>query len=123
VRLLLDTHVLLWWDSGARLTREAIRAIHEADTVYVSAASAWEIEIKRALGKVEGDRTVATAVSECGFEELPVCIEHTEALRQLPALHRDPFDRLLAAQAIAESLTLVTRDPALLAYPVRTLRA
>lgn len=123
MKLLLDTHVLLWWDTGARLTREASHAIRDADEVYVSAASAWEIEIKRALGKIHGTRSLAEAAAAYGFLELPVLFRHADALRTLPPLHRDPFDRLLVAQAQSEQLVLVTRDPTILGYPVPVLRA
>ncbi|MCE2903375.1 MAG: type II toxin-antitoxin system VapC family toxin [Gemmatimonas sp.] len=123
MRLLLDTHVLIWWDQGARLSREALRAIREADEVFVSSVSAWEIEIKRALGKVVANRTIAEAAQASGFSELPVLMRHTEQLRGLEPLHRDPFDRLLVAQARSESVVLVTRDPQVLAYGVPTIRA
>ena len=123
MRLLLDTHVLIWWDEGARLSPAADRAIREADQVYVSAVSGWEIAIKTALGRLKTRRTVADAAGSSGFEELPVLLRHAEVLAGLPRHHRDPFDRMLAAQAIAERLTLVTRDPAFKRDPVRMLRA
>jgi PIN domain nuclease of toxin-antitoxin system len=89
----------------------------------VSAASGWEVAIKASLGKLNSDRPVSDAVTESGFEELPVRLAHTELVRWLPNHHRDPFDRLLVAQAVSEGLTLVTRDRAFDAYDVRVLRA
>jgi PIN domain nuclease of toxin-antitoxin system len=123
VRLLLDTHVLIWWDEGARLSREARSAIEEADQVYVSAVSGWEIAIKTALGRLRPLRTVAEAIEDSGFEELPVRLRHAEALASLPQHHRDPFDRMLLAQARADGLTLVSRDAAFQAYRTPLIRA
>jgi PIN domain nuclease of toxin-antitoxin system len=123
VRLLLDTHVLIWWDEGRRLSRDACRAIREAPEVFVSAASAWEVAIKVALGRLRPTRTVEEAAGESGFVELPVTFRHAARIAVLPLHHRDPFDRLLVAQADVEGLTLVTRDPAFEPYGVGTLRA
>jgi PIN domain nuclease of toxin-antitoxin system len=116
VNLLLDTHVLIWWDEGRRLSAGARRAIGSAEAVYVSAASAWEIAIKIGLGRLRPTRTVEQAAADSGFLELPVTFRHAELVAQLPAHHRDPFDRLLVAQAEAERLTLVTRDPVFQRY-------
>ncbi len=123
MRLLLDTHVLIWWDVGARLSREARNAIRDADEVYVSAASAWEIAIKTARGRIVTSRTVSDAVQTSGFTELPVLFRHADALTALPPLHRDPFDRLLVAQAHVEKLTIVTRDAFVSQYAVKVIRA
>jgi PIN domain nuclease of toxin-antitoxin system len=123
VNLLLDTHVLIWWDEGRRLAPEARRAIEEADTVYVSAASAWEVAIKIGLGRLRPTRTVEEAATESGFLELPITFRHAEYVTSLPAHHRDLFDRLLIAQAEVEKLTLVTRDPVFGRYPVEIIEA
>jgi PIN domain nuclease of toxin-antitoxin system len=123
VSLLLDTHVLIWWDEGRRLAPEARRAIEEADAVYVSAATAWEVAIKIGLGRLRPTRTVEEATRESGFLELPVTFRHAERVAALPAHHHDPFDRLLVAQAEVEELTVVTRDPVFGRYPVAVIGA
>jgi PIN domain nuclease of toxin-antitoxin system len=123
VNLLLDTHVLIWWDEGRRLAAEARRAIADADSVYVSAASAWEVAIKTGLGRLRPIRTVEQAVDESGFLELPVTFRHAERVGKLPPHHRDPFDRLLVAQADVEELTLVTRDTVFARYGVAVIGA
>lgn len=123
MRLLLDTHVLIWWDMGERMAKRASDAIRSADQVYVSAASGWEIAIKASLGRLETTRRVADAVVESGFEELSVTLLHAEAVQDLPWHHRDPFDRILVAQARTERLTLLTRDRVFDEYDVATLRA
>jgi PIN domain nuclease of toxin-antitoxin system len=123
VNLLLDTHVLIWWDEGRRLSAEARRVIREAEDVYVSAASAWEIAIKTALGRIKPRRTVEQAAAESGFLELPVTFRHAARVSTLPVHHRDPFDRLLVAQAVEEGLALVSRDPAFGRYGVTVVPA
>jgi PIN domain nuclease of toxin-antitoxin system len=123
LNLLLDTHVLIWWDEGRRLATEARHAIADADGVYVSAASAWEIAIKTGLGRLRPTRTVEQAVDESGFLELPVTFRHAERVGKLPPHHRDPFDRLLIAQADVEELTLVTRDAVFARYGVGVIGA
>ena len=122
MRLLLDTHVFLWWWSGDRKLGAKVRsAIGGADTVLVSAVSAWEMTIKMSLGKLRFDGAIADAVEACGFERLAMRFEHAEAVRSLPSHHNDPFDRLLVAQVIVEGATLVTHDRALASYRVPTL--
>ncbi len=123
MNLLLDTHVLIWWDEGRRLSPGARRAIDAADAVYVSAASAWEIAIKIGLGRLRPTRTVQEAATDSGFLELPVTFRHAELVAHLPVHHHDPFDRLLIAQAEAERLTLVTRDPVFQRYSAATIEA
>jgi len=123
MNLLLDTHVLIWWDEGRKLAAAARRAIEDADTVYVSAASAWEVAIKVGLGRLRPLRTVEEAVEESGFVELPITFRHAERVAGLPAHHRDPFDRLLIAQAELEGLTLVSRDPVFGRYVVERIEA
>ena len=121
MRLLLDTHALIWWDAGEGLSATAEDAIRSADQVYVSAVTGWEISIKIGLGRLRTTRRVEDAVADSGFEELPVRLRHSQRLRDLPLHHRDPFDRMLIAQARDEGLTLVTRDPAMRLYDVRLL--
>ena len=123
MNLLLDTQVLIWWDEGRRLAAEARRAIADADSIYVSAASAWEVAIKTGLGRLRPIRTVEQAAEESGFLELPVTFRHAERVGELPPHHRDPFDRLLIAQAGAEELILVTRDPVFAMYGVEFIGA
>lgn len=120
--LLLDTHVLLWWLAGAPLAPGAVERIADPSTlVAVSAASIWEAAIEQALGKLRVEGSLAAATVESGFEPLPVGFPHAEAAGALPPHHRDPFDRLLVAQAAAEGLTIVTRDPVFDAYDVPVL--
>ncbi len=119
MRLLLDTHVFLWFLDDSRKLRAAVRsAISEADIVYVSAASAWEITIKVSLGKLRFPGLVEDAITRSDFSSLPVLVSHADAVASLPKLHADPFDRLLVAQARVEGLRIVTRDKQLRDYPV-----
>ena len=118
MRLLLDTHLFLWSVADSpRLSAEARRSIVSADEVYVSAASIWEAAIKAGLGKIRGDvAQLAEAIGGSGFIELPVTAVHAARVAELPSHHRDPFDRLLVAQAMIEPLVLLTADAALLPY-------
>jgi PIN domain nuclease of toxin-antitoxin system len=118
--LLLDTHTFLWWDEG-KLPKAVVRRIQRGGSVWVSAASAWEISIKAALGKIDARAPLSEAIRDYGFLPLAVSLEHGDAVRSLPHHHRDPFDRMLVAQARTEGLTLVSRDPLLRAYDVQVV--
>lgn len=117
--LLLDTHVILWWQrDDRRLGRAARRAIAEADIVWVSAVSGWEVAIKIALGRLRLDEPFSVLVGADDFTELPMTLAHTSRLQQLPPHHGDPFDRMLVAQALTERATIVSHDRALESYGV-----
>jgi PIN domain nuclease of toxin-antitoxin system len=120
VRLLLDTHALLWAIAQPRrLPPRVAAALRDpANDVVVSAVSTWEIAIKAALKKLDAEvGEVVNEIRTAGFDELAVTLDHTVQLRTLPPHHRDPFDRLLVAQALVEGLTLVTHDPVFVEYP------
>lgn len=125
MRLLLDTHALLWWLlDDAALPGSARRAIERAEAVYVSSASVWEIAIKQRLGKLP-ELSLSAAelpelIAQCRFAALPITDRHAAGVAALPHHHRDPFDHLLIAQAQAEKLVLVTRDDRFAAYGVKT---
>jgi PIN domain nuclease of toxin-antitoxin system len=124
LNLLLDTHVVLWWRADAeRIAPPAREAIASADAVFVSVASAWEIAIKQSMGKVRLPETFARGVERSGFARLMITFEHAAATATLPRHHRDPFDRMLVAQAIAEGLKLVTADRLFAKYDVDVLAA
>jgi len=118
MRLLLDTQVFLWFLGDSRRLSHAGRAlINEAEEVYVSAASIWEVAIKASIGKLKATpEDVCQGIDASGFTELPVRAIHATAVAGLPPHHRDPFDRLLVAQALLEPLLLVTADSELVAY-------
>jgi PIN domain nuclease of toxin-antitoxin system len=117
LNLLLDTNVLLWWlADGPRLADDARAMITSSAVVYVSAATTWEIEIKRALGKLKAPTNFEEALSESHFVPLPITVAHSIAAAKLPRHHDDPFDRMLIAQAKIEALTLMTSDQRLMAY-------
>ena len=117
MRFLLDTHVLLWALAAPSKLPVRFRRELDAAFVFVSAASIWEVAIKAALGKIEADPAeVLDAVEPAGFELLAVSGAHAARVATLPLLHRDPFDRLLVAQALCEPLVLVTNDRAVLPY-------
>jgi PIN domain nuclease of toxin-antitoxin system len=125
VRLLLDTHTLLWAvsDPGA-LTEQARDVIRDGrNEVLVSAASVWEIAMKRALGKLTVPDDLGPVLAAASFSPLPITLEHASRAGSLPPHHRDPFDRMLIAQAQLESLTIVTRDDRFARYGVQLLLA
>ncbi len=118
--LLLDTHALLWWlDDPKLLSKEARRAIRDSrNRVYVSAVVAWEIAIKKALGKLAVPDNLDAAITANDFLELPISISHALGVMTLPDHHRDPIDRLLIAQALLEHHRLITRDTDIQNYAV-----
>ena len=118
MRLLLDTQVFVWiTQDSPRLSKRAKAMILEASEVFVSAASIWEIAIKARLGKIDADpKRMAEAITESGFSELPITAQHAAGVEDLPDHHRDPFDRLLVAQALAEPLKLMTSDAQIAKY-------
>jgi PIN domain nuclease of toxin-antitoxin system len=119
MKILLDTHVLLWWLEKPRsLTVRAQRAIADRDnTVFVSAASVWEIVIKKSIGKLVISDDLESAIQKNDFVHLPVTSAHAFGLASLPDFHRDPFDRILVAQSMCEAMTILTRDPNIIKYP------
>jgi PIN domain nuclease of toxin-antitoxin system len=123
MKLLLDTHALVWaLEASPRLSRRARRAVEDAgNEVIVSAASALEIAIKKSLGRLRVPDDLAAACDAAGFARRPIGFAEARALGALPWHHRDPFDRLLVSHAIVEAATLVTRDRELNAYGVPTL--
>ncbi len=116
-KLLLDTHVFLWWRTDdPHLGAQAREAIARADLVYVSAASVWEAAIKASLGKLRLPESMAKGVADSGFDPLPIGFDHAELAAALPPHHADRFDRMLVAQAVAEDLLLVSHDRRLEPY-------
>jgi PIN domain nuclease of toxin-antitoxin system len=127
VRVLVDTHALLWWlADDKRLSRRARKTIADEETeVLVSAACVWEAAIKASLGKL-GDPTRAVSrlpsiIPERGFAELQISAAHAVQAADLPRIHRDPFDRMLVAQSMIESAPVVTNDPDIRRYGVKTI--
>lgn len=123
MNLLLDTHVLLWWLAvDKRLRRQAEEAIRDPqNTVFLSMASVWEIAIKKGIGKLDAPSDLEERLRINEFLPLQVTFQHADVVATLPLLHRDPFDRMLVAQAMSESLTIVTRDSRFAQYGVPTL--
>jgi PIN domain nuclease of toxin-antitoxin system len=123
VRLLLDTHVVLWWvDGSPRISSEIADLLLAEPDVFVSSASVWEIAVEQALGKLEGPEDLPERVLAAQFPVLDMTGRHGIAAARLPPHHRDPFDRMLIAQATVEGLTLVTADRQVQKYDVPLLR-
>ena len=125
MRLLLDTHVAIWFfEDPALLSNEARAAIEDpGNDSFLSAASVWEWALKLSLGRISMPAALDVGAVRAGFEELPVLWAHGRTAAALPPMHRDPFDRMLVAQALAEDLVLITRDPLIRQYDVATLTA
>jgi len=125
VNLLLDTHTVLWWlDDDPKLSDAARSAIADPEnTVFLSAVVMWEIRIKQDLGKLDLPDDFGEVLAQQSFPELSVTVQHADTISVLPAIHRDPFDRLLVAQAIVEKMTIVTRDPFIADYNINIIVA
>jgi PIN domain nuclease of toxin-antitoxin system len=125
VKVLLDTHTLLWWlAEDETLSTKARHVIASPKTtVYVSAASAWEIAIKKAIGKLQAPDDLVAALFANRFQHLPVTIEHALYAESLPRYHDDPFDRMIVAQALMEKLTIITRDKSIPVYNTALISA
>ncbi len=125
MRLLLDTHVVLWWlNDNSSLSRIANREIaDQSNEVFVSAVSIFEVRLKETIRKITVAPEWWEQLNKQDFELLSFTAEHANSTRNLPLLHRDPFDRMLVAQCQVEDMTLVTRDKEIDAYPIRTIFA
>lgn len=123
MNLLLDTHIILWWlDNNDKLPEEYFSAIADSNNIcFISSATIWEISIKSALGKLEIPDNFTDILEQEGFNELQISWEHAARIRQLPSHHKDPFDRLIIAQAIIEDYTLLTVDKIIPEYGVKLL--
>ncbi|MGD8587412.1 MAG: type II toxin-antitoxin system VapC family toxin [Chromatiales bacterium] len=124
MNLLLDTHILLWWLADEPRLGQSIREsiVNPSTRVMISTASVWEIGIKQALGKLEVPESILPVIQDEGFEELPITGLHAELAARLPNHHRDPFDRMLIAQALLEELILVTNDKQIENYDLHLIK-
>ncbi|MFI6132158.1 type II toxin-antitoxin system VapC family toxin [Micromonospora sp. NPDC051141] len=123
MNLLLDTHVALWAITGdPTLGTELLDQLRHEPDIFLSPVTLWEITIKQSIGKLAGPPDLAARVRDMGFRELPVTHAHAIAAGRLPSHHRDPFDRMLVAQAITEGLTLASRDASIALYDVDVLK-
>jgi PIN domain nuclease of toxin-antitoxin system len=124
VRLLLDTHIVLWWLADNPTLSDEIKAmIDDEPDVFVSPVTIWELTIKQAIGKLKEPTDLPEQVRDSGVNERKITFQHAIAAGRLPLIHRDPFDRMLIAQARCDDLTLVTRDADIQRYEVSILPA
>ena len=124
MRYLLDTHAILWCAQGNDCLPEGVRAIILGEECFYSIASLWEVAIKQSLHKLDADFTLPELDDQCrlaGIKRVSIEPTHLERIKTLPDIHRDPFDRLLVAQALEEGLVIVTRDRMIPQYPVQTI--
>ncbi|MFJ3087619.1 type II toxin-antitoxin system VapC family toxin [Streptomyces sp. NPDC086838] len=120
MKMLLDTHVVLWWlDDSPELAEDVKHLLDTEPSVFVSAVTPWEISIKQSLGKLHGPADLAERVRDSQFTSLPITAGHGVRAGRLPEHHRDPFDRILIAQAQTEGMTILTRDKWIPSYDVR----
>lgn len=124
-RLLLDTHVFLWWLVNDKRLGDKTRGLIQdpKNQIFVSAASTWEISLKRALGKISAPEDMSGIIDDEGFNSLSINAYHGDQAGLLPDLHKDPFDRMLIAQAQSEGMVLVTADESIFNYPLRIIKA
>ncbi|OGV95700.1 hypothetical protein A2W24_05520 [Microgenomates group bacterium RBG_16_45_19] len=121
---LVDTHIILWASHQSHRLPLTVREIltDPHHRCYVSLVSIWEITIKNQAGKIEVPKNFSRIIESIGYLSLPITLDHIQSLYQLPPIHKDPFDRLIAAQCLVENLTLITTDKNLLRYPIKTLK-
>lgn len=121
---LIDTHIILWWAQGHKQNPVIAEAIRDPNNYcFISLVSLWEITIKHQSGKIEVPKNFNQIMNSHGFLSLLITQEHIQTLYKLPPIHKDPFDRLLAAQCLVENLTLITIDKNLLQYPIKLLKS
>ena len=124
MKVLLDTHILLWWlGDPLQLDEKELRLLKDPrNTIYVSSVSAWEISIKKALGKLKAPDNLEEAIRASDFQVLPMTIAHATGFEKLPNYHDDPFDRMLISQALCEGLTFLTHDQRIKQYDVKVYK-
>ena len=126
MKVLIDTHVFLWFIGGVRLRQDSVNFLQNTidNEIFVSLATAWEISIKLGVGKLKLPNVpeiwFPDRLRRAGFKLLPIELQHTLRVHNLPPIHKDPFDRLLISQADVENLTIVTEDPNFAKYQVKT---